>query len=102
MKSLNLKPNAELPENVLIGDVMLDWLHKAVQLGNPSGLTPREHRQYDKVMTAVENAVEDGCDEIELEDADFEFLRECFRRARIPASNNKLALVFYDLFQIET
>lgn len=102
MKSLNLKPAAELPENVLIGDVVLDWLDNAVHLGNPSGLEPREHRQFHKIMTIVEEAIGSDCDVVELEDADYAFLRESFRRARIPSRNNKLAIVFYDLFQIET
>lgn len=101
MKTLNLKPIVDLPANVILGDVVLDWLNNAVQLGHPSGLTPREHRQYHKVMSAVEEAIDTDCDAIELEDADFEFLRDSFQRARIPAVNNKLAVVFYDLFKIE-
>lgn len=78
-------------------DVLLDLVMFTVNEANPKGLDFKGQRSLLRIIQQLESKE----DEIELEDADFAFLKGCMERvSTYPVGNSKVVNKFLDIMGV--
>lgn len=83
------------------GELFVDWLAGAVELSHKQGMTRKEQRMFYKALDKIEKAQDEGVSEVDLEDAEYTFLRESVDRASFPTSSCKVVNLLYDIFGLD-
>lgn len=76
-----------------------NFILAALRLGFRDGLSPDYQRRLFKVMDKLD-AVDPSCDNLDLEDAEFEMIKEAFDRAKFPPDNFRVVCQIYDFIEL--
>lgn len=91
MKTLKLKLKYDLPkENLEKANVLTcDYLISGVNMKHRDGLEGQLRRVFGRIQRKCDEAIEKDYDALELEDAEFDLIQDCFDEAKFPAVLSK-------------
>lgn len=86
MKTLALKLNYDLPEGTkdLPENLTCDYLISAVNMKYREGLEGQLRRVFGRIQRKCDEALEKHYDVLELEDSEFDLIKDCFEDAKFP------------------
>lgn len=88
-----MKQDGNIPQPVVVKDVILDYINIYTF---PQNMTPEDLKHMEKMMTIGEKLYQ-GCDELVLEDTDFDFLKDKIMK---PPMHIKVASVIVQVMRI--
>lgn len=105
MKTISILPDLSkhgitLPADKPVSEVFLEWIVSALLSAHPDGLSFKEQRMLYKVLDKIEIAFKELKETVELEDAEYELLKEAFKTAKLPITSCKVVNLFYDIFEL--
>ncbi len=91
MKTINLNLNYSLPENEKLTSQQLtiDYLLSCVNTKHKEGLEGQLRRIFGRVQRKCDEALDKKYDVLELEDSEFDLIKDCFEDAKFPAVLSK-------------
>jgi hypothetical protein len=97
---IDLPYNRPAPKNGedRVSDVELtdDYIGYAVNNVHKDGLEGQMRRIYGRIQRKIEEAIKSGAGEIELEQAEKDFLRKAFKDCKVPSGISKFFVVLED------
>lgn len=79
-----------------------DYINFAVGSAHPQGLEGQQRRIYGRIQRKLDDAIESSAEEIELENAESDFLRKAFESCKVPAAISKYFVVLEDAIEEAT
>ena len=99
---LNFEKVGVLPENGKTPEqITFDWIVGAVSLAHPNGLPYLEQRVLYNALNKIEVAHKAASPTVELEDAEYQLLKEAVSDAKFQVSNMRVANLLYDMCGLE-
>jgi len=86
MKTLKLKLDYALPEsNKELPEVLTcDYIISSVNMKHRDGLEGQLRRVFGRLQRKCDEAIEKKYDVLELEDSEFDLIKDCFEEAKFP------------------
>lgn len=79
-----------------------DYINHAVSSAHPQGLEGQQRRIYSRIQRKLDQAIDDGSEDIELEQAESDLLRKAFEACKVPAAIAKYFVVLEDAIEEAT
>lgn len=89
-----------VPEGADVSQAYIDSLYACVGSAFPDGLSLAQHRVLFNAMNRLDLAIKAQNALCDLEDAEFAFLDQAVRSAKVPAGNNKAMIAIYNIFNL--
>lgn len=83
-------------------ELTAEYINFAVGNAHQQGLEGQQRRIYGRVQRKMDQAIEDGSEEIELEKAECDLLRKAFESCKVPAAVAKYFVVLEDAIEEAT
>lgn len=79
-----------------------DYINHAVTNAHQQGLEGQQRRIYSRIQRKLDGAIENSDEDIELEQAECDFLRKAFEACKVPAVIAKYFVVLEDAIEEAT
>lgn len=77
-------------------EITVGYIQVACNIQNPKGLEGKERRMWSRIQRKLDDAL-DLKKEVELEDSEFDFIKELFNKdLRMPAGTSKYVVILED------
>lgn len=73
-----------------------NYINHAVEAKYRDGLRPRDRRMYARLQEKLDEAVRDHSETIEVEKAEIDFLKDCFKDCRFPSQLSRFVVLLED------
>lgn len=93
---INLEYNQPKETTLSNAELTFDYITHAINKRHEKGLNSSQRRLWGRIQRKFDDAIEQKFDEVELEEAEIDFIKEAFRDVVFPASLAKFVVVLED------